>query len=264
MKHALLGLLLASPLAAYADEVFLKGGGKVVGVLAEQTAKAVVIEVGVGRVSVPAARVERIVAGPSALAEYRRRFSELAEDDTGAWLRLALWASNQGLQTQAREAFGRVLALDPDNPTAQRALGNVLLGARWVTPDESYRARGYVFFEGAWITPEEREESLRQRADRVETVAAERARAEAEARAREAEARARAAEADARRAESRAEGYPLASALAGGGCCLTGIAHPLRTGFFPPPAVAPPPAPPPSAPRPRRSGLVTAHAADRR
>jgi len=258
MKHAVLGLLLVAPVAVHGDQVFLKGGGKVTGVVVEQSAKAVVIEVEAGRVTLPTARVERIVTGPSALADYRRRLLEVPENDAAAWLRLALWADDRGLHTQAREAFARVLTLDPSNATAQRAVGNVLLGARWVTPEESYRAHGYVYFEGAWITPEEREDALRERADRAQAAAAERARAEADARAREAEARARAAEADARRAETQASGYPLSWALAGGRCCFGRLGHSIHVRHFPPATVAPQDAEPAPAPRTRRAGLVTA------
>jgi hypothetical protein len=262
LRRALLGSLLVLPAGAFADQVFLKGGGKVTGVVVQQTAEAVVVEVGAGRVTLPAQRVERIVAGTSALSSFRERALSLAQDDVGGWLELALWASGQGLHTQARDAFERVLVLDPRNSAAQQALGNVRLADRWVTPEESYRARGYVYFEGRWVTPEERDDALRLEAARAQGALAESARAEADARAREAEARARAAEADARRAESDAlgsSGVPLWF-LAGGGCC--GRTH------FPPrgprheahatPAPLPPTPAPPRPTRPART--VTARA----
>jgi hypothetical protein len=217
-----------------------------------------VIEVGAGRVTLPALRVERVVAGSSALSAFRERALALAQDDDAGWLQLGLWASDHGLHTQAREAFERVLALDPRNATAQQALGNVRLADRWVTPEESYRSRGYVYFEGRWVTPEERDDALRQEAARAERALAESARAEADARAREADARARAAEADARRAETEAvgsvSGLPLAWVLAGGSCCGRTLlpqrrhhhheVHPTR---------APPPPPTRLPPRPSRS-----------
>ena len=45
-----------------ADEVLLKGGGRVSGVVVDRTATAVVIETGPGRVTLPLTRVEKIVA----------------------------------------------------------------------------------------------------------------------------------------------------------------------------------------------------------
>ena len=51
------GLLLLStivpPAVALADEVFLVGGGRLVGEVVEQRGDAVVIEVGAGRVTLP-------------------------------------------------------------------------------------------------------------------------------------------------------------------------------------------------------------------
>lgn len=263
LGRALLGLLLVAPPAAFADQVFLKGGGKVTGVVVQQTPDVIVIEVGAGRVTLPAERVERVVAGRSALAAFRERAQGLAPDDAAGWLQLAEWASDQGLHTQAREAFERVLALDPRNSAAQQALGNVRLADRWVTPEESYRSRGYVYFDGRWVTPEERDDALRQEAARADLVLAERARAEADARAREAEARARAAEADARRAESEVSGsgLPLSWVLAGGGCCGRSHFPPRfhRQSADPTPAPPPPRTPPTRRPsRPARTPVASA------
>lgn len=221
VRLGVLGLLLGAASAASADQVFLKGGGSISGIVVQQTAAGVVIEVGAGRVTLPAERVQRIASGRSPLAAFRERAQGLAPDDAAGWLQLALWAADQGLNTQARDAFERVVAMDPGNAAAQQGLGYVRLADRWVTPEESYRARGYVYYEGRWVAPEERDELLRQETAREQSLLAGRARAEADARAREAEARALAAEAEAQRAEpdSWDWGYPLAWV----GCC--GQAH---------------------------------------
>src|SRR5262245_17409075 len=88
------GLLLAAASAASADQVFLKGGGSVTGVVVQQTAAGVVIEVGAGRVTLPADRVERIASGRSPLATFRERAEGIAPDDAAGWLKLAVWASD--------------------------------------------------------------------------------------------------------------------------------------------------------------------------
>lgn len=251
MKPPLSWLFLAAAGAASADQVILKGGGTLSGVLVKQTPEAVTIEVAAGRLTLPASRVERIVAGTSAFGEYRSRALGLRPDDTAGWLALGLWAQDQGLHTQAREAFQQVLSREPGNAIAQQALGNVRLGERWVSPEESYRAQGLVYYEGQWLTREERDFALREREVRARLEAAERTRAEADARAREAEARARAAEADARRAAYEPSGYPLSWVLAGGGGCCAGD-------FFPPHPHKPHhvrPADPPPPPRPMRTPL---------
>lgn len=210
MKAMVIGLALL-PLTAAADEVILKGGGRLSGVVVERSASMVVLEVGPGRVGLPLSRVERIVAGTADLATHRERAARLAADDDAGWLELAAWADAHGLRTQAREAFEHVLFIDPGNATAHRAVGHIAEGDRWLTVEESRRAHGYVFFEGEWVMPEARDTALRERAAQDAAVreagAAEARLAEAEARVREAEARAREAEAQARRT-SEANGEP--------------------------------------------------------
>lgn len=198
MRRAGLVLLLLAP-NALADRVILKGGGVLSGVIVERTDRGVVLEVGPGRIGLPASRIERVETGASALAEYRTRAAAVPSGDATAWAALGLWARAQGLETQARGAFERALLADPGNPDANRGLGRVLQGEVWLSREESYRAQGLVQFEGQWMSPDERQAALQERALRATADAA---RLEAEARAREAEARARAAEAAARQAQA--------------------------------------------------------------
>jgi hypothetical protein len=212
MKRVLLVLAALLPATLHADDVFLKGGGKVSGRILARTATSVQIDVGAGTVTLPMSRVERIKEGQSALQTYYARAGALVAEDAAGWKELARWASAQGLATQAREAYERVLRIDPADPDANRARGNVELEGRWVSEAESYRARGYVEFEGRWMTPAEQESILRQRAADLEARQSQRTMdaqvREAEARAREAEARAQAAEAGAS-GEYVDEGIPL-------------------------------------------------------
>jgi hypothetical protein len=252
MKRALaIVLAVASPLCA--DEVFLRGGGHVKGIIVERSASKVVVDVGAGRVGIPMGHVERIVEGRTALSSYLERASRLASEDVKGWLELALWAQDQDLQTQAREAFEHVAVLDPSNARAQMALGRVLVGDDWVSAEASYRARGYVPFEGSWVTPGERESILGQRREEAQ---AERSRAEADARVREAEARARVAEAEADRAEADASASEGGIPLWWGGGYGYGYGGPVDTGFHhgrmngKPCHGCSPRAPEPPAPRP--------------
>jgi hypothetical protein len=192
----------AVPAVASADEVFLVGGGRIVGEVVERRADAIVVEVGPGRLTLPASRVARIASGTSALAVYRERAARLGAGDATGWLALARWARDNDLETLASEAFGRVLDIDPSNQAAHAALGHVRLGGQWMSEAESYRARGYVQFQGSWMTSDEVQMIVAQHAAEAEARLAER---QAVARAREAEARAQAAEADAARAAAEAE-----------------------------------------------------------
>lgn len=197
---------------AGADEVFLKEGGVLSGRVVNRTEAAVEIEIAAGRMSIPAAIVERIEEGRSVLDEYDDRRKALRPRDRAGWLALARWASGQGLARQARQAYEHVLTIAPNDPEANRALGRVEVDGRWMTVEESYRARGYVPFEGTWVTPEEKNRILRERAEREQL---ERVLVAADARVRDAEARAREAEMRAAEAEmalssvTQVEGIPL-------------------------------------------------------
>ncbi len=238
--------VLCSP--AFADEVYLRSGGQLSGRVVSRSATKVEVDVGAGRIAVPASSVLRIEEGRSALQEYEERAGQIAPGDADAWVALGRWAEGRGLGTQAREAYQRALAASPADPRANEAVGNVLLDGRWVSEEEGYRARGYVRFEGEWMTPAEQEAILRER-DAV--TARDRERQEAQARAREAEARAAEAQARAREAEAEAQaqasegGIPLWYVWGGG-----------PTYWPRAPVVTPPIAPPnrpvaPSRPVPR-------------
>jgi hypothetical protein len=248
-----IGLVLLLPAALAADEVTLRGGGKVSGVIVERTATVVVLETGPGRVSVPLARIQSIRETASDLGAFNERAARLAHGDAKGWAELARWAADRDLATQSREAYEHVLALDPSQPEANRALGRVQLDGRWVTEAEANRARGLVPFEGGWVTPAERQSLIQERA--LESASARAAR-EAESRVREAEARAREAEARARAAETGAQstndsgtGLPLWPYVFGGGGL---IVRPMVRSTPPPP---PPPTTPPPAVRPPTASI---------
>jgi hypothetical protein len=213
MKINWLFLVLLLPAVSPADEVYLKGGGKVSGRVVQRTATSVEVDVGAGKITVPAGSVERIEERRSPLDDYYDRAGALAGTDVAGWRALGRWASDRGLSTQAREAYQRVLATAPDDPEANQALGRVSVGGRWMTEEESYRARGFVELDGEWMTLVERDAILRQRAAEAEAdrrqVESEARVRDAEARAREAEARAAQAEAEAAAGEQAQDGIPL-------------------------------------------------------
>lgn len=205
MKKACV-LIALLPSALFADDVFLKGAGKLSGRIVQRTPTSVEIDVGAGTVTVPLSRIERIQEGHSPLDEYHDRAVRLAPTDVQGWLRLAAWAAGQGLSKQAGEAYAKVLAVAPDNAEANQAQGRVKVGGQWLTEEESYRARGYVEFEGEWMRPAEQQAIQRERSTQTE---ADRRVQEAEARAQEAETRAQQAEAKAKEAADPAHGNPL-------------------------------------------------------
>lgn len=257
MKNAAVAwLLFLCSSSVLADEVVLRGGGKVTGVIVGRTADSIVLETAPGRVSIPLDRVASVRSTESDLATYTERAGRLAPEDAAGWAALARWARDRDLRTQSREAYERVLALDPGNLEANRAHGRVEQDGRWMTEEEANRANGLVPFEGGWVTPAERESIRRERADETAEALAVR---EAEARAREAEARAQEAEARARQAES--EGQGAAESDGGGGIPLwpyvygPAIVAPIVPFPPPPPQTAPPPSAQPPAARPPAKNL---------
>lgn len=155
MKKLFPILVLFVPGVLFADEVYLKDAGSISGRVVEQDETTVKVDIGGGFISVPAARVERIEKGRTALDEYEERAAKLGPKDVEGWKTLARWASKQGYSAQAREACQKVLAIAPDDADARKALGFVSLDGKWVTLEESYRAKGYVKYDGEWMTPAE-------------------------------------------------------------------------------------------------------------
>jgi len=193
--------------AASADDVFLKSGGQLSGRIVSRSETAITVDVGAGRITVPASSVVRVQEGRSAFEEYEERAARLGPGDVPGWLELGAWAAARGLGTQSRQAYERALQASPNDPNANEALGRVQLNGRWVSEEESYRAQGYVQYGGDWVTPAERD--AMERAREAETQR-DRERVAAEARAREAEERAAQAEKRAKEAEEQEqEGLPL-------------------------------------------------------
>ena len=197
MRRCLISACLVAflPVLAHADDVFLKGGGRVSGRILARTPTSIDMDIGAGRVTLSMNSVLRIEEGRSPLHDYDERADAMRAGDRDGWARLARWAATEGLGTQARKAWEQVLAIDPSNAEANRFFGRVQLDGQWMTVEDSYRARGYVPFEGSWVTPVELDAVLRERAAVAE---AERVRLDAERRVLEAEARATEAEARAR------------------------------------------------------------------
>lgn len=180
MKRGLVVVALAAaPL--FADEVHLRGGGRLTGEIVEQTADSVTVNVGGGTMSVRASSVVKIEKSRSPMQEYRERAAAIPAGDAESWRALAQWASGEGQATLAGQAWSQVVAILPDDAEGNRALGRVRHAGAWVTEEESYRARGFVEFEGEWMMPAERQAILDERRAREESYRqAEQARLQAE------------------------------------------------------------------------------------
>ncbi len=196
---SLCGTVLIAVSAASAEDIQLRGGGRVSGILVQKTDRSITIETSPGLVTLPMSRVESIVPSRSALQVWRERSSALADRDVEGWAALARWAQAQRLETQARLAWDHVLSLNPRHAEANEALGRVQVGGAWMSREDGYRAQGLVPFDGRWVARSEYQALVEQR---TAEAAASLAQREAELRIREAQARAQEAEARARGAEA--------------------------------------------------------------
>jgi hypothetical protein len=177
-------VLTAAPVLA--DEVYLKGGGQLSGQIVAHTDDSVTVDIGAGKMTVKLSNVVKIETSTSPVQQYKERAAKIPAGDAEAWRELARFAADEGLSTQARQAWSKVVAVAPEDAEANRALGRVQLDGRWVSEEESYRAQGYVEFEGQWMTPAEQESIV---ADRQAREQADRQAMEAQIAAEDAAAR---------------------------------------------------------------------------
>ncbi len=202
-------LLFLVPAALFADVVYLQGAGTITGRIVEQNDQTVQVDVGGGIIGVPMSRVERIVKAECPLDVYEARAAKLAPNDVAGWIKLAEWASQNGLPMNAHDAYEKALASAPDNAEARQALGYTKLNGRWLTEDEAYEASGYVKYQGEWMTPAQAQIEQNSAAQDQARKDAEYAAIAAEQRADEAEARAEEAEKEAKKAqEAQQYAYP--------------------------------------------------------
>ncbi len=162
MKRVIVLIALAA-VPAVADDVYLRGGGRITGEIVEQTDESISVDIGGGSLTVKMSSVVGIEKGTSPMQEYRARAAEIPAGDAEAWRELAQWATGNALGSQVEDAYSHVVAILPDDEEANRALGRVRLDGRWVSEEESYRAQGYIEFEGEWMTPGERQAILAER-----------------------------------------------------------------------------------------------------
>ena len=149
---------------AHADDFFLRHGGQIRGTKvgasskdeavqeskSSNKARTIQIETKVGiRVEIPSDDVSSRVPAPASLDEY-----ESVAPHYGATVKeqldIANWCREKRLKEQRRLHLTNVLAIDPYDAQARRALGYWRKNGKWVEPAEWFRSNGYVRFEGKW------------------------------------------------------------------------------------------------------------------
>ncbi len=174
-----------------ADVVHLNNGRSLEGVILEESAERVILQLPFGEIGMPRSSISRIERGQSTLREYLDRSQELKlRPGTAAdWLELALWARGQRLDHSYREATLVAARLDPGLPAlapVMRDLGfeyEVNLGL-WVPYEQYMLRRGYVRSGDRWLSPVEAAE-LRRDMEAARVARADRERRDQLARALE-------------------------------------------------------------------------------
>jgi len=205
--RAVLALVLAAlPTVAAADILHMADGTTREGRVVETNDKEVVVDVGRGdlslRVRIPRGEVVRIEHKPTAheelMADYVRRLAKARQGTADDWHALGAWCAQQRvLKLQAREAYERAIAVDPDHAAAHAALGHVKLNDTWMTRERAIRL---LAPHAADVDAKARELAARKEAE--------------EAKARAAEAQARLQEVEAQLAKLQQETQALRQRLA--------------------------------------------------
>jgi len=154
-----LGLGL-DPLPTAAEDILhLNTGGKVSGKIVYEDEEVVRVETPRGVTTVYRDEIVRIERISSASEEFKKRFAELERKRARpeVYYALGVWAEGHKLVAEARAAFERTIAIDPEHADARKKLGFVRMGRDWVPEAEAKRRRGLVEHEGQWVTPEEKE-----------------------------------------------------------------------------------------------------------
>lgn len=148
-------LLVTLAVAARADIVHLKSGGKIEGRVIEKTATMIVVETASGtKMRIPRASVARIEKTRDVWAEYAERRRKVEKGDADGLFKLYEWCVANGMKGEAPRVLEEVLVADPDHAGARKVKGEVRIRGKWFTPEEAKKA-GFKEHDGEWLTNDE-------------------------------------------------------------------------------------------------------------
>lgn len=167
MRRAMMAALVVAALAsaAWADEVVLRTGQKIVGIAREEGDR-ILVEVPLGTIGFAKSDVVSITPGRTVLHEYRDKADACAASKKALdFVELARWARQNGLTRFVRANLEKALELDPSNEFARRDLGYTLYKGKWMTEEEVRKEQGFMWFEGRWMTAMEMQLTIRKKLD---------------------------------------------------------------------------------------------------
>jgi hypothetical protein len=158
-------LLVLSATAAMADEVVLKTGGRVTGVVQRLDDGGYHVTTAAGTaVRLDRSQVDKLVESSAEQNSYAER-AHAAPDTVEAQLALANWCREHHLSDEASRHAERVVELDPTNATARQMLNFRQVDGEWMTREQLMQSRGMVWFEGKYRTRQEI--AIRERGEKL-------------------------------------------------------------------------------------------------
>jgi hypothetical protein len=162
-------LTLALSLAARADVVYLRSGGKVEGTVTDENAREIVVKTAFGTQKIAKTDVLRVEKGKTTRELYEEKKAALKPGDAEGLYQLSLWCKEQNFGKEAKQHLEDAIKADPNHEAARKALGFVKEGDEWMTPkeatarkskayEEEMKAKGMVKWRNAWVTPEDKEQ----------------------------------------------------------------------------------------------------------
>ena len=147
------------------DEILLKGGGRVEGDVISKGDSQLVLQTAYGNVTFELADISEINYSSALERDIRNQLKALSPSDTAGMLSLASQASAANLSDLSRSIYTQIIAVNPDEKAARRALGYIQFEGEWITQREKNLNPGLVPYRGRWVAPAERDQLRRQEED---------------------------------------------------------------------------------------------------
>jgi len=151
-----LSVLSLAAVRICADEVMLASGGRIQGEVISKDDRQLVMQTAYGRVTFEIADISQITYSTPLEKQLKMQLSALASSEVAARLQLAAAAAAGGLKDLASSIYTQVIAIDPNEKTARKALGYIFYEEEWVTQRDKELHPGLVPYRGQWVRAEER------------------------------------------------------------------------------------------------------------
>jgi len=151
-------LLPLAASAAGADEFTLRDGTVLTAEELRDLGDRLEVRTAGGTRTLPKDQIRERARKKTPWEEFEAKFALLEEGDSEGNYLLGAWARERGLEGEARRAFRRAVAGDPENAKARTALGHVRVDGKWVAPagEKHPPEECGAPVEGAVATPAER------------------------------------------------------------------------------------------------------------